>query len=86
MNLNVMYQPENSEIKKNHHDVFVSFPYTMFEELKEEFKDSLGKYPEKNFKQMEFIGDEIDEDEIAGQFMFDILLPYGDLKPSDVTL
>jgi hypothetical protein len=86
MNLNVMFQPDNPRQKQNGDDVFVVFKYQMFEEHKEEFKDRVGQFPENNRHQMEFIYDELDQEEETGQYMFDMLLPYGDLKTTEVTL
>jgi hypothetical protein len=52
----------------------------MFEEHKEEFKEITGKFPESQKYQMEFVYDELDEDQETGSYMFDLLIPYGDLK------
>ena len=60
--------------------MFVSYKYQIFEEMKEEFKDRLGQFPENNWKQMEFVVDGFDEDHETGSYLFDILLPYGELK------
>ena len=38
----------------------------MFEENREEFKDRLAQFPESNFKKMEFIYDELDQEEESG--------------------
>jgi hypothetical protein len=87
MNLNVIYQPEKPSRKQNGDDVFVMFKYNMYEEHKEEFKDRLGQFPENNRHQMEFVYDELDQEEETGQYIFDMLLPYGELKlgPGEIT-